>query len=86
MNVTTNDRGFEWIDFKDHNGVACSVQQSSAIWPYGTGRPGTSLLWLGVNRPVPDSINSGRMHLTRDQVRELLPQLAAWAERGTLKP
>lgn len=37
-------RGFELIEFKDHNGMGCDLQASSlALYE----RPGTSAVWLG---------------------------------------
>lgn len=54
--VEMTKRGFERIEFTDHNGVACSLQQSSAIDFHAPGsmdRPGSSLLWLGCNDANP---------------------------------
>lgn len=54
--VQTTNRGFEIVEFTDHNGVECSIQQSSAIdmsTPDGLDNPGSSLLWLGCNRADP---------------------------------
>lgn len=53
---TVTDRGFERIDFNDHNGIGCSLQQSSALDPHAPGsldHPGSSLLWLGCNDADP---------------------------------
>lgn len=50
------ERGFERIEFVDHNGVACSLQQSSAIDFHAAGsidNAGSSLLWLGCNDADP---------------------------------
>ena len=72
MEVRKTDRGFEVIDFNDQYGEECSLQQSSlAIYQ----PPGTSAVWFGVNK--------NRMHLTLEQVKELLPYLQAWVENGS---
>jgi hypothetical protein len=48
--VRKTQRGFETVQFKDHYGHSCSVQQSSlAIYR----SPGTSALWIGPNDAEP---------------------------------
>ena len=65
-------------------------------------RPGTSFVWLGINEPVPRVMSAGegwkdlplpegvllagRMHLSREQVQELLVHLTAWLATGSLSP
>lgn len=91
--ITRTSRGFALINFMDYNDTACSLQESSlatdaAIWlgpdnaapqrlvPGGEG-------WQPV--PFPDGTSfTTRMHLTREQVRYLLPFLKTFAEIGTL--
>lgn len=52
--VKRTQRGFETVEFKDHYGHKCSVQQSSlAIYQ----KPGTSALWIG-----PDDANPQVLH------------------------
>ena len=104
MQVTKTSRGFERVDFADANGQACSLQQSSAIdtsEPYSIDRPGTSMLWLGVDEVVPKTLvygqgwtpiqlpdhamTAGRMHLTRSQVVVLVEKLQAWLATGSLE-
>lgn len=106
MNITTIPRGFERIDFTDANGEACSLQQSSAIGNTTDAydRPGSSMLWLGTDTPVPKILIqgqgwvpqvpdvppeklliSGRMHLSRAHVVDLVRHLAAWLETGSLQ-
>ena len=43
------DRGFYYTNFIDANGIACSVQESSAIRFLEGGEETTNLLWLGCN-------------------------------------
>lgn len=56
MRIETTERGFALIGFTDYNGVACSLQQSSAIDLTADGgleRPGSSLIWLGCDEANP---------------------------------
>jgi hypothetical protein len=91
------ERGFGIIEFSDRYGEKCSIQKSSlatenAIWfgitnaepkilaskiqPNGTG-------WT--NYPIhPDVFINTRMHLTQEQVKQLLPYLIHFAETGEL--
>lgn len=81
MKVERTGRGFEIIKFKDHYKENCSLQQSSlAIFE----EPGTSAIWLGIDSV--DVINDNkRMHLTHEQVLELLRHLNSWAETGSFE-
>ncbi|MFJ6415034.1 hypothetical protein ACIQLG_19835 [Terribacillus saccharophilus] len=91
------NRGFEILEFKDRYNVDCSIQKSSladdeAIW-FGindanpkimaskTEKGGTG--WVSYEIPD-DVLLSTRMHLTREQVKELLPILTKFAETGDL--
>lgn len=53
-------RGFMLGQFKDHNGISCSIQQSSAVGDTEDAwdRPGSSMLWLGVNDVKPEIMAS----------------------------
>ena len=96
MIVEKTERGFEVISFEDGNGEKCSLQQSSAFRDDdGAGKPGSSLIWLGIDRvqprqgppwrdvPIPkDCMSSGRMHLTRDQAIDLIAYLHHWVQTG----
>lgn len=99
MDVQNTNRGFQIVAFIDANGEACSMQQSSAIGEEDDAidNPGSSMLWLGINRvqpqswppwkdvPLPaDCTSSGRMHLTRNQVKELVAHLRRWVRTGSL--
>lgn len=56
MKETKTERGFGVVSFKDHNGVECSLQQSSAIdmdSDDGLEHPGSSFIWLGCDRADP---------------------------------
>lgn len=55
-------------EFRDRAGLACSVQESTLAHP--------AAIWLGVD--------SDRMHLTQEQVRDLLPVLIHFAYEGLL--
>ena len=103
MDVCKTRRGFNFIEFDDHYGEKCSLQQSSLA--------STECIWLGVDEanpkvmaseakffgleteettgwvdyPVPENVYmSTRMHLNRDQVKELLPHLQKFVETGEI--
>ncbi|WP_078598613.1 hypothetical protein [Evansella clarkii] len=92
-----SNRGFGNIEFKDRYGAECSIEKSSlatedAIW-FGindaepkimasqTKEGGTG--WVTYDIPK-DVLLTTRMHLTQEQVRELLPILQVFAETGEL--
>lgn len=77
-------RGFELIEFMDHYGAKCSLQQSSlAIYQ----KPGTSAIWLGCEEEKRDPASGApigaRMHLNREQVCALIEHLRSWLENDT---
>lgn len=92
LNVKITERGFTLIDFDDYNGVRCSLQESSladadAIWlGCNEAKPRQLIPGKGwVEIPLPEGhIANTRMHLTREQVAELLPHLQKFAETGDL--
>jgi hypothetical protein len=55
-------RDFGVVTFTDHNGVECSIQQSSAIGPSNDAmdRPGSSMIWLGCNEADPQYLVRGK--------------------------
>ena len=63
-------RGFDVITFRDRYNEQCSLQKSSLA--------SEDAIWFGVDK-------SDRMHLTQEQVQELLPYLEHFAETGELK-
>ena len=83
-------RGFEIAEFSDGYGDEgeestdrCSIQQSSVIgdYPEAFNKPGSSYLWLG-----PDwSRQATRMHLRREQVKELVQRMQAWLDTGSIR-
>lgn len=92
MEITNTNRGFGRFDFIDSNGVACSLQESSSA--------DEDKIWLGCNDADPrehvpgqgwqpismpkEYVANTRMHLTKEQVRELLPYLQRFVETGAL--
>lgn len=88
------NRGFALVEFKDANGAECSLQTSSALNSHD--QPWTYHLWIGCDGPNPKVMKYGegwvpyelpeevlcttRMHLTRDQVSELVESLQAWLD------
>lgn len=106
-----NQNGFGYIEFVDRYGNKCSLQQSSVIGDYedSLDRPGSSMVWLGIDDPRPrilaskarehgidttetvgwinfplsdDILLSTRMHLDREQVKELISNLQKWLDTG----
>lgn len=61
-------RGFEILEFIDDNGQVSSLQKSSAATD--------DLIWLGRTE--------ARMHLTKAQVKRILPYLQQFVETGEL--
>lgn len=92
-------RGFNITEFKDSNGVICSLQKSSSamedkIW-FGANKLGVkefTALTGWVNRDEFDDVNeithhyvgNNRMHLTRKQVENLLPYLIHFVNTGEI--
>jgi hypothetical protein len=96
MNIETDvtNRGFALLKFEDSNGLPCTLQDSStdtpSIW-LGTADARPQIMrkdtpeggtgWT--DYPIPDEVLlSTRMHLTQEQVQELLPYLQFFAETG----
>lgn len=90
-------KGFDYYEFKDRYNIPCSIQKSSlasedAIW-LGVDDPNPRIL-ASKNDPdktgwekyyVPKEVLiTSRMHLTRMQVRELLPILKRFADTGEI--
>lgn len=94
MEQTKTLHGFDLLKFRDSNGVECSMQKSSAasenkIW-LGCDEANPKVLVNGrgwVPLPMPDDyLATTRMHLTREQVAELLPSLQRFVATGELSP
>ena len=91
IELDQTERGFSLGNFKDANGVECSIQDSSVATE--------PMLWLGPNGPnpkvlvfnegwvpaeIPDGIEcTTRMHLTSDQCVELVKVLNRFIETGS---
>lgn len=84
MNFTTSQRGFRHGKFHDTYGCECSISESSAA--------GYNAIWFGMDRDnegnafkhVDGHPLGARMHLSQDQIKELLPILQFFAENGYL--
>ena len=100
MKVKKNARGFAFLKFKDYNGVECSIQKSSLatgdlIW-LGADDIGLKQFvpfrdpsWKDVDTKSKGIgqeayIANNRMHLTRKQVKKLLPILQKFVETGEI--
>ena len=79
MQVKEAGRGLMCVEFEDRNANRCSLQESSIATE--------ACIWLGVMQQGPqfEQIPSPvRMHLTVDQVRDLIPHLQHFVEYGIL--
>ena len=97
MKVEPTERGFARIDFIDRYDVECSLQKSSlafedAIW-LGVNEPDPQIMSSKVrpggtgweSYPLPEDVHCNtRMHLTQEQVAELLPHLQRFVETGEI--
>lgn len=79
LEVTQTCCEFDYIEFNDYYGQHCSLQKSSLMEP--------EAIWLGVQNTGPNlgmyDVNC-RMHLSQEQVKQLLPFLIKFAETGEL--
>ena len=101
LNKKNTSRGFSLYEFRDRNGIECSLQKSSIATE--------NCIWLGANelgiqefvayrepnawepRPEFDKhtmehhfVANNIMHLSREQVAELLPVLQKFVETGEI--
>lgn len=98
LTASKTPRGFSNLTFTDIYGTVCSIQKSSladddAIW-FGADTlnlkrfPGDYTGWHDIDFaalfPGQQVIGNERMHLSRDQVKALLPTLIHFAETGEL--
>lgn len=70
-----NERGFRTATWRDRYGAPCSIQESSLATE--------KCIWLGRDGLLSEH-RGGRMHLTQDMVRKLLPLLQAFVETGKI--
>ena len=87
-------RGFELIEFADVYNTKCSLQKSSladgdAIW-FGVDDTKFTIFedenmgrYITTKLPKNFSVNT-RMHLSQEQVKELLPHLQKFVETGDI--
>lgn len=76
-NYKTTVRGFGYFEFDDEYGAKCSLQESSLA--------SDGHIWFGVDEE-PETIKGDykRMHLSRKQIKELLPILNYFSLHGRL--
>ena len=94
MKIKKTQRGFGIVNSKDQHGTECSIQKSSSamddfIW-LGIDNPKLTVFkdesmgqYLETTLPKTWMVDS-RMHLSREQVAELLPILQKFVETGEL--
>lgn len=92
IKVGTTERGFSHGKFTDRYGAECSIQDSSlaterCIW-LGIDDPTVQVCIQGqgwVDVPLPeDTLVSGRMHLTQDHAKKLIPLLQRFVDTGSI--
>jgi hypothetical protein len=97
MEEKKTERGFNCGKFLDDNGVECSIQKSSSamedkIW-LGIAKAdpiilSSKIIENGVGwakYPIPEDVFIGtRMHLSIEQVKQLLPMLNKFVETGDI--
>jgi hypothetical protein len=75
-----NQRGFAYMEFKDYNGEACSIQQSSIA----TNR----CLWLGCDHETVHQVTGekcgARMHVNLALAKRIVRTLNRWIKTGNL--
>lgn len=77
MDFEQTKKGQLRAEFRDRYGALCSIQESSI--------PGEECVWLGVDVTIEgEELRNGRMHLTQDLARQLIPVLRHFARRGSL--
>jgi hypothetical protein len=79
INWEPSGRGFMYGEFKDRYGESCSIQESSLATE--------AAIWFGPNantKPHMGMTAAPRMHLTQEQVAELLPILQHFVDTGRL--
>jgi len=79
LNLEPTQRGFVRADFNDLYGAWCSIQESSLATD--------DAIWLGLDEGTHHHVTGecmARMHLSRDQVAELIPVLQYFVENGHL--
>ena len=95
LKKTETCRGFELIKFTDIYNIPCSLQKSSfaaedAVW-FGVDEPDPQILASKVKEgltgwvkyPIHEDVFiNTRMHLTREQVADLLPYLQRFVDTG----
>lgn len=97
MKFEKTNRGFDFTNFTDRNGVECSIQKSSlafedTIW-FGVQKANPQILasklqpgltgW--VKYPIPEGVSfTTRMHLSREQVSAIIPVLQKFVDTGDL--
>jgi hypothetical protein len=98
MIIKKTKRGFTYIEFKDRNNVECKIQKSSiatedAIW-LGAKEIGLKEFvayrqpaWQDVDTTFSEKhhfVANNGMHLTRKQVKKLLPIFQKFVETGEI--
>jgi hypothetical protein len=74
--IVRNENGLSKLTFEDDYRQQCSLQKSNASL--------ANKIWLGVDKDINGKAVNARMHLTQEQVKDLLPYLQKFAGTGEL--
>jgi hypothetical protein len=72
----SGEKGISKITFLDDFKQQCSIQQSSSTLE--------NKIWFGVDKDINGKAIVARMHLTQEQIREIIPYLQKFASTGVL--
>lgn len=98
MKIGKTNRGFDLIEFNDYYDEGCSIQKSSlatedCIW-IGIDDPKPKIMASKIidggvgwaKYPIPADVQfNTRMHLSREQVKELIQILQKFVDTGDIK-
>lgn len=74
-NITLDKRSNK-VSFEDNYKQQCSLQKSNAALE--------NKIWFGVDKDVNGKTVNGRMHLSQEEIKALLPYLQKFADTGEL--
>lgn len=77
IEIKPTSKGLLVGEFKDRYGAECTIQESSLA--------GEDCMWLGISvNSQGEHVALGRMHLTKDMARDLIPLLRHFVRTGRL--
>ena len=74
--MVKDEKGLNKISFEDDYKQQCSLQKSNAALE--------NKIWFGIEKDINGKNINARMHLTQEQVRDLLPYLQKFVNTGEI--